>query len=80
MNDAEVMMSSVTAAAALAERLHRLRASCGICGALRLRDAAARLEASLLNDAAHAEENLRAFYDALRATSKALAADQENDS
>ncbi|HXS73902.1 MAG TPA: response regulator [Rhodanobacteraceae bacterium] len=35
---------------ALAERLHRLRASCGFCGAPTLRDAAALLAEALRND------------------------------
>lgn len=40
--------------ATLLERLHRLRASCGFCGASRLADAAAALEQALRADAGHA--------------------------
>jgi len=79
MDDVAAITGSSAGSAAMAERLHRLRASCGICGALRLRDAAARLEAALLDDAAAADEAVRAFADAWRATREALAVDEEGN-
>jgi two-component system, OmpR family, response regulator len=45
----------------LRERLHRLRASCGFCGATALATAAAELETALATDPRHVAASLQAF-------------------
>lgn len=63
--------------AALRERLHRLRASCGFCGAAALAEAAGRLDRSLRDNLASAPPIFGDFLDLCRATQAALA-DQES--
>lgn len=60
--------------AALRATLHRLRASCGFCGAIELADAAAALHATLTKHAngARLDAALEAFAQALRDTRTAL--------
>lgn len=53
--------------------LHRLRASCGICGALQLRDAAERLESALRHDPDRATDMTREFLRICGTTQAALA-------
>ena len=79
VDDGHVIAESTANSAALAERLHRLRAACGICGALRLRHAADRLESALQLDPARAEAAARDFVVACRATREALAVEQERE-
>lgn len=55
----------------LAERLHRLQASCGICGAILLRDASARL-AQVMRSGPEYTEAFAAFVAACAATRRAL--------
>jgi two-component system OmpR family response regulator len=55
------------------ERLHRLRASCGFCGATRLGEAAQRLEAALRGEAANAPVLLCEFMDLCKLTRERLA-------
>jgi CheY-like chemotaxis protein len=59
---------------ALRPTLHRLRASCGFCGATVLADAAATLHGVLAEhaDASHIDAALKAFAQALRDTRTAL--------
>ena len=60
-------------ASALAERLHKLRAACGFCGARALQAAAANLSSALgLGDALRVEESCADFQRALAATREAL--------
>jgi CheY-like chemotaxis protein len=54
------------------EHLHRLRASCGFCGAAALAEAAARLERGLRDDPANAQPVLCDFLHLCRATLAAL--------
>lgn len=56
------------------ERLHRLRASCGFCGAPALAEAARRLEAALRGDGTSAQKSLEEFLALCRATRAALSA------
>lgn len=60
------------AAAVQQERLHRLRASCGFCGAIALAEAARQLEQALRNDGANAQKLLEEFLTLCRATRAAL--------
>src|SRR5262249_51891635 len=59
-------------AAALAERLHRLQASCGICGAVLLQDAARRLERVMRERGPQFGDAFGAFAAACVATRHAL--------
>lgn len=56
----------------LAARLHRLRASCGFCGAVALASVAASLQASLRTQASVDRGAVERFLDACRATAMAL--------
>jgi DNA-binding response OmpR family regulator len=55
-------------------RLHRLRASCGFCGATALSDAAARLQSSLRESPDRSARERDAFFDLCDATASALRA------
>lgn len=57
---------------ALRERLHRLRASCGFCGALALGEASAQLASQLDADATARERAIARFRDTLDETLGAL--------
>ncbi len=61
-------------AATWRERLHRLRASCGFCGATALAESAAQLDRGLRNDPANVQSLLGDFIHLCRATLAALAA------
>ena len=61
-------------AATWRERLHRLRASCGFCGATALAESAAQLDRGLRNDPAKVQSLLGDFIHLCRATLAALAA------
>jgi CheY-like chemotaxis protein len=54
------------------ERLHRLRASCGFCGAANLADAAQKLDHALRKDAVSAQSTFVEFSRILRTTAAAL--------
>lgn len=54
------------------ERLHRLRASCGFCGAAAMAEAAVRLDCSLRNDPGNAQTVLRDFLLLCRTTLSVL--------
>ena len=54
------------------ERLHRLRASCGFCGAPALAEAARQLEQALRNDNSNAQKLLDEFLELCRSTRAAL--------
>ena len=56
------------------ERLHRLRASCGFCGAKALAESALRLDRDLRDDPANVQSLLGDFIHLCRATRVALAA------
>ncbi|MDR3386437.1 MAG: response regulator [Rudaea sp.] len=60
-------------ASALRERLHRLRASCGFCGATALAETAIRLDVCLRDDAGNMRPALEDFLHSCRATQAALA-------
>jgi CheY-like chemotaxis protein len=64
----------LTGAAALRDHLHRLRASCGFCGAMALAEAAARLDQCLRDRADGAPGVLADFLDHCQATQVALRA------
>ena len=69
--------SSVADSLELAESLHRLRASSGICGARRLRAAVERLAAALRLECADVDDAMQDFLLTCRATRDALAAGSE---
>lgn len=70
---AEEWDSLLDDAAALAGRLHRLRAACGFCGARALQSAAERLAAALRGaEPARVEESCAEFRRALAGTREAL--------
>ena len=54
------------------ERLHRLRASCGFCGATAMAEAAVRLDCGLHNDPGNAQAVLRDFLHLCRTTLSVL--------
>jgi two-component system OmpR family response regulator len=54
------------------ERMHRLRASCGFCGATALAEAALRLDRALRDDPANARFVLGSFLDSCRTTLSVL--------
>jgi HPt (histidine-containing phosphotransfer) domain-containing protein len=56
------------------DRLHRLRASCGFCGAIALGASSQRLQQALAQDAAHAAAALAQFLRTCAATREALTA------
>lgn len=64
----------LTGTAALRDHLHRLRASCGFCGATALAEAAARLDQSLRDRADDVSGVLASFLDRCEATQAALRA------
>lgn len=57
---------------ALGERLHRLRASCGFCGAASLADETVRFQHALLERAADADTRQLRFRNAVHATLRSL--------
>lgn len=64
-------------AAALADRMHRLMASCGFCGASALATAAAALKRQLDQGHAASGEDLRALCGLARETLEALVVDEQ---
>lgn len=60
--------------AALDGRLHRLRASCGFCGATELSDAAAQLQLALRDSPTTAQLDIERFFALCDATASALRA------
>lgn len=54
------------------ERLHRLRASCGFCGAAALAEAATRLDRGLRDDPENVQAMLSDFLNTCRHTQDAL--------
>ncbi|MBS0589856.1 MAG: response regulator [Proteobacteria bacterium] len=75
-SELETGLSGVAAMSpsALGEWLHRLRASCRYCGALRLHDTAQRLETASKNGLEPDEGGLQPFRDAISQTLAALKA------
>jgi CheY-like chemotaxis protein len=68
----EALRADLPADAALPGRLHRLRASCGFCGAIALSAAAARYEAALRDGRSDVGVRRSEFLDACSRTARAL--------
>jgi CheY-like chemotaxis protein len=68
----ELEIEAAWPTADMSERLHRLRASCGFCGAIAVGAAAWRLERALRDDSSDIERARDALVDACRATKQML--------